>query len=130
MNQTLFQFAVLLHPAKQNTILIVAPTSYLCSNRQTVEIYAARLIPDEYLDCLHEIEILIKNFNPQVHHLSGSGTIVSSWTPFDYSGNNDVTTANTQYATLTNTTGSSQITLSNFNNNEATCYNAKTLKLK
>lgn len=94
MNQILFQFAILLHPPKQNSVLLVPPQTILASKQSTVEIYAARLISDEYLDRLDQIEILIRpySFSPTLIStcattsnavLINSGT---SWQPFDYSG--------------------------------------------
>jgi dUTPase len=72
MNQILFQFAILLHPPKQNSVLVVLPTTILASNHQTVLIRAAKLIPNEYDDRLDQIEVLIRTYQPQhvkVKHL-------------------------------------------------------------
>jgi len=93
MNQILFQFAILLHPPKQNSVLVVLPTTILASNHQTVLIRAAKLIPNEYDDRLDQIEVLIRTYQPQLNNSASGSTLTISngttdWAPFDYSGTN------------------------------------------
>jgi hypothetical protein len=65
----LFEYAVLYHPRKKEkdevekvSVLIVDKTSVLAATEQEVSIKAARSIPEEYLDKLQDVEILVRPF--------------------------------------------------------------------
>lgn len=64
MKLTLFEYAILLHPKDQDgkTTVVVAPTSYLSNDENTVKIHAARQIPKELEDQLDFIEIIVTRF--------------------------------------------------------------------
>jgi hypothetical protein len=70
MKLTLFEFAILLHPKKEDkdnktdekTVLVVPPTPYLAKDSNAVALYAAKQIPQEYDDQLDNIEIVVKKW--------------------------------------------------------------------
>lgn len=65
---TLYQYAVLWHPndqqaeAGEKTIVLVEPDTLLASDQNSAFIQASREIPDEYLDALDQIDILVRPF--------------------------------------------------------------------
>lgn len=72
MRGKLFEYVVLYHPkdkkdAQGNVIsepskILVAPTHVVGVDEKSVGIIVARKIPDEYLDKLDEIEIIVRPF--------------------------------------------------------------------
>jgi hypothetical protein len=65
----LFQYAIIFHPTeeevkKHNTKskLIKELTTVLEKDEKTVAILASRAIPEEYLDKLDQVEVVIANF--------------------------------------------------------------------
>lgn len=70
MKLTLFEFAILLHPKKEDkdkktddkTVLIVPPTAFLAKDNNAVAMYAAKQIPPQFDDRLDDIEIVVKKW--------------------------------------------------------------------
>lgn len=65
----LFEYAVIYHPCKKDkdaeekkSVLVKVPTTILASDDKEVAIKAARDIPDEYIDKLEDIEIVVRPF--------------------------------------------------------------------
>lgn len=65
----LFEYAIIYHPRKKEkeeeakkSVLIQAPKTELASDDKEVAIIAARAIPDEYLDKLQDVEIIVRPF--------------------------------------------------------------------
>ena len=68
----LFEYAVLHHPKQTKeqhdrgeqpkSVLVTAPTSILSGSEGEVSILAARSVPEEHLDHLEDIEIVVRPF--------------------------------------------------------------------
>jgi len=65
----LFEYAVLYHPRKKEkdadekrSVLITSPTTLLASDEKEVAILAARNIPEQYIDKLEDVEIVVRPF--------------------------------------------------------------------
>lgn len=65
----LFQYAVLFHPTEKeitdnnkSSKIIIDLTTVLELDEKTVAIKAHRAIPEEYLDKLEQVEVIIANF--------------------------------------------------------------------
>lgn len=70
----LFEFAVIYHPKQKvkkegedeppskKSVLVKAPESVLATSEQEVGILAARSVPEEYIDKLEDVEIVIRPF--------------------------------------------------------------------
>jgi hypothetical protein len=70
---SLFQYAVLYHPREKKdaagnptetkkSILVTPVTNILATSDKEVGILAARSLPEEYLDKLDDVEIIVKPF--------------------------------------------------------------------
>jgi len=67
MNLRLFQYAILLHPdedldEKQKTKILKDPSTILAGDDKQAAMRIAREIPEEHLDDLDRVEILIRPF--------------------------------------------------------------------
>lgn len=72
MKKKLFQYAVLWHPKEQKATDVAASTetskivtemtTVLAQDERTVGIIAARGIPDQYLEQLDQIEVIVRPF--------------------------------------------------------------------
>lgn len=72
MAAKLFEYAVMYHPKTKKdaqgnelqggSVLLVAPTHVLAGNDKEVAMRAARAIPDEYMDKLEQVEIVVRPF--------------------------------------------------------------------
>lgn len=69
MKLTLFEFAILFHPDKDDkdktdkrTELLVPPTAHLAKDDKAVALFAAKKIPTEYEDRLDNIEIVVRKW--------------------------------------------------------------------
>lgn len=69
----LFEYAILYHPKEKKdaagnpteskaSVVVKAPTTLVAVKEEQVAILAAREIPQEYLDKLEDVEILIRPF--------------------------------------------------------------------
>ena len=67
----LFEFAVLYHPKPKKvgddvqtppSILVVEPERIVARDEKAVAITASRKIPDEYLDKLEDVEVVVRPF--------------------------------------------------------------------
>jgi len=68
----LFEYAILQHPkqtkeqAERNespkSVLVKEPSTVLAASKDEVSILASRAIPEQYLDKLDEVEILVRPF--------------------------------------------------------------------
>lgn len=65
-NLKLYQYAILLHPAKDDkkgkTKLIVEPTTVLAASDNVAQMMAVKSIPEQYADQLEDIDIAIRPF--------------------------------------------------------------------
>lgn len=66
MKKQLFEYVILLHPAKDDkttsTTILVDKTSLLARDDKEVGMLAARAIPAENLDRIEDIQIIIRPF--------------------------------------------------------------------
>lgn len=65
MRSKLFEYAILLHPKDDKdtkTSLLKSPTAILAKDEKQVGMLVAREIPNEYLDCLDQIEVIVRPF--------------------------------------------------------------------
>lgn len=66
MKLRLFQYVVLLHPAKDDdkvkTTFIVEPTMKLAKDERSLSMAIAKEIPEDHVDNLDNVEILIRPF--------------------------------------------------------------------
>lgn len=69
MKLKLFEYAVLLHPETDkdgnedgNTLIIKDVSKVLAKDEKQVSVLAARAIPDEHIDALDRIEIVVRPF--------------------------------------------------------------------
>ena len=72
MKKKLFQYAVLWHPKEHKTgdtatsgetsKIVTELTTVLAQDEKSVGILAAKKIPDEYNECLDQIEIIVRPF--------------------------------------------------------------------
>ena len=65
MKKKLFEYAVLHHDQKDETVetdIIVKPTTLLAANEDTAALLVAREIPDNYIEDLENVEIIIRPF--------------------------------------------------------------------
>jgi hypothetical protein len=66
MKLRLFQYTVLLHPVKDDektkTTFLVEPTMKLAKDERALSMTIAKEIPEEYMDRLEDVEILIRPF--------------------------------------------------------------------
>ena len=68
----LWEYAVLYHPrsrkdaeekgVEQRSVLLVGVTHVVASGEQEVRVLAARALPEEYLDRLDDVEIVVRPF--------------------------------------------------------------------
>lgn len=72
----LFEYAVLWHPKEKKDAagnpmetkksqIVKPPTMEIAAKEEEVAMIAARAIPEEYMDKLDEIEIIVRPFAPQ-----------------------------------------------------------------
>jgi len=72
----LFEYAILWHPKEKKdaagnpmetkkSVIVQAPKTEIAVKEEDVAILAARAIPNEYVDKLDEIEIVVRPFAPQ-----------------------------------------------------------------
>jgi hypothetical protein len=68
MKQQLFQYAVIWHPTKEQheagkkSKLLVEPKTILSQSKDSAFVLASREIPEQYLDELDQVEVVLRPF--------------------------------------------------------------------